>query len=51
MSLIAVTVPVVNGFEADMQAFLNEHPLLTLDDIDVHNVCENGISLTYDNTK
>lgn len=45
MSLIAVTVPVVNGFEADMQAFLNEHPLLTLD------VSENGISLTYDNTK
>ena len=23
MFLIAVTVPVVNGFEADMQAFLN----------------------------
>lgn len=51
MALIAKVIPVSASYEADMQAFLNEHPLLTLDDIDVHNVCENGISLTYDNTK
>ena len=45
MALIAKVIPVSASYEADMQAFLNEHPLLTLD------VSENGISLTYDNTK
>lgn len=51
MALIAKVIPVGAGYEVDMQAFLNEHPLLTLNDIEVHDVSENGISLTYDNTK
>jgi hypothetical protein len=51
MSLIAVTIPVVSGFESDMQAFYDAHPLLTLDDVKVHSVNDNGIYLTYDNTK
>lgn len=51
MALIAKVIPVSAGYEADMQAFLNEHPLLTLDDVKVHSVNDNGIYLTYDDTK
>lgn len=51
MALIAVTIPVNTGFEGDMQSFYNEHPLLTLDDVCVHAVTDNGIYLTYDDTK
>ena len=51
MSLIAVTIPVASGFESDMQEFYTEHPLLTLDDVKVHSVNDNGIYLTYDDTK
>ncbi len=51
MSLIAVTIPVVSGFESDMQSFFDEHPLLTLNDVCIHAVTDNGIYLTYDDTK
>ncbi len=51
MALIAVTIPVVSGLESDMQSFYIAHPLLTLDDVKVHSVNDNGIYLTYDNTK
>ena len=51
MSLIAVTVPVVNGFEVDMQAFYDAHPLLSLNDVNVHSINDNGVYLTYDDTK
>ncbi len=51
MALIAVTIPVSTGFEGDMQAFYTAHPLLTLDDVKVHSVNDNGIYLTYDDTK
>jgi len=51
MALIAVTIPVSTGFEGDMQSFYDNHPLLTLDDVKVHSVNDNGIYLTYDNTK
>jgi len=51
MSLIAVTLPVVGGFESDMNTFYNEHPLLTIDDVCIHAVTDNGIYLTYDDTK
>ena len=51
MALIAVTLPVASGFESDMNAFYVEHPLLTLEDVKVHSVNDNGIYLTYDDTK
>lgn len=52
MALISVVVPVSNGYESDMQSFYDAHPLLTLGDIQVHKVDDqNGIYLTYDNTK
>lgn len=52
MALISVVVPVSNGYESDMQAFCDAHPLLTLGDIQVHKVDDqNGIYLTYDSTK
>ena len=51
MALIAVTIPVVSGFESDMNAFYIVHPLLTLDDVCIHAVTDNGIYLTYDDTK
>ena len=51
MSLIAVTIPVISGFESDMQSFYDAHPLLTLNDVEVHSVNDNGIYLTYDDTK
>ena len=51
MALIAVTLPVASGFESDMNAFYNEHPLLTLEDVSIHAVTDNGIYLTYDDTK
>lgn len=52
MSLISIVVPVISGYQVDMQSFYDAHPLLTFDDIQVHKVDEqNGISLTYDDTK
>lgn len=51
MSLVAVVIPLVGGFESDMQSFYDNHPLLTLDDVKVHSINDNGICLTYDNTK
>lgn len=51
MALVAEVLAVNGGYESDMQAFYDAHPLLTLDDIRVDNVSENGVSLTYDNTK
>lgn len=52
MALVSVVVPVNSGFEADMQAFCDLHPLLTLEDIRVCKVSDtNGIYIVYDDTK
>jgi len=52
MALVSVVIPVDSGFEADMQAFCDLHPLLTLSDIRVCRVSDtNGIYIVYDNTK
>ena len=52
MALISVVVPINNGYESDIQSFYDAHPLLTLDGIRVDKVDDqNGIYLTYDNTK
>lgn len=52
MALVPVVIPVTSGYAVDMQSFLDDHPLLTLDDIRVDKVSDsNGIYLTYDDTK
>lgn len=52
MALVAVVVPVSSGYAVDMQGFLDNHPLLGLEDIRVNKVSDsNGIYLVYDDTK
>lgn len=52
MALVPKKIIFNGGFDVDMAAFYADHPLLTLDDVVIHEIDESqNIYLTYDDTK